>query len=173
MKHFDEEVEKVKVIYNKSWERNWGFVPMTEPEFDKMAADMKSIIDPELVVIVERDGEAVGFGLTLPDLNQPLLKAYPRPGEWEVLTMAKLLWNWKVIGKLRWLRVFALGVLPEYRGQGVDALMYIETARRALPKGYEMGEMSWILENNDMMNRAIVALGGEIYKTYRVYQKTL
>jgi GNAT superfamily N-acetyltransferase len=173
MKRFDEEVDKVKVIYNKSWERNWGFVPMTEPEFDKMAEDMKSIIDPDLVVIVERDGQAVGFGLTLPDLNQPLLKAHPRPGEWEVFTMAKLLWNWKVVGRLRWLRVFALGVLPEYRGQGVDALMYIETARRALPKGYEMGEMSWILENNDMMNRAIKALGGKIYKTYRVYQKAL
>ncbi len=72
-----------------------------------------------------------------------------------------------------WLRVFALGVLPEFRGQGVDALMYFETAESALSRGFRWAEMSWILENNDMMNRAIRMLGGEVYKTYRMYEKSL
>jgi GNAT superfamily N-acetyltransferase len=171
MKHFDEELDRVKRIYNKSWERNWGFVPMTEPEFDRLGEQMKPFLDPDLVVVVEHEGEAVGFGLTVPDLNQPLLKAYPKPGRPEALTMARLLWNWKVRGNVDWLRVIALGVLPEFRAQGVDALMYLETARRALPKGYKYAEMSWILENNVMMNRAIRALGGRVYKTYRMYEK--
>jgi GNAT superfamily N-acetyltransferase len=171
LKDFDAELERVKRIYNKSWERNWGFVPMTDPEFVRLGEQMRAFLDPDLVVVVEHEGEAVGFGLTVPDLNQPLWKAYPKPGRPEALTMARLMWNWKVRGQVDWLRVIALGVLPEYRAQGVDALMYFETAKRALPKGYKFAEMSWILENNDMMNRAIRALGGKVYKTYRMYEK--
>jgi GNAT superfamily N-acetyltransferase len=173
MKRFDHELEGVKKIYNRSWERNWGFVPMTDPEFDRLADELKPLLDPELVIVVERDDEMVGFGLTLPDLNEPLRLAYPRPSTPESLTMLKMLWHWKVRQRHDWLRVFALGVLPEFRGMGVDGLMYLETAKSAVPKGYKYAEMSWILESNDMMNRAIRSLGGTVYKTYRMYEKAL
>jgi len=173
MKRFDHEVEFVKKIYNTSWERNWGFVPMTGPEFDRLAEQLEPLIDPELVIVVECEGEPVGFGLTLPDMNEPLRLAYPRPSTPEALTMLKMLWHWKVRRRHDWLRVIALGVLPEFRGKGVDGLMYLETAKAAVPKGYKYAEMSWILENNEMMNRAIRSLGGRVYKTYRVYEKGL
>ena len=173
MKEFDLEVEHIKRIYNKSWERNWGFVPMTDAEIDQFAASLKPIIDPDLVLMVEVDGEVVGFSLSIPDLNQPLRLAYPRPGLPEPLMMLKLLWHWKVRRRVDWLRVVALGVLPEFRARGVDAMMYLETAKRAAPKGYRWAEMSWILENNEMMNRSIRMLGGEVYKTYRMYEKKL
>ena len=173
MRHFDRELEGVKRIYNRSWERNWGFVPMTDAEFGRMAEQMKPLLDPDLVIIVEHEGEPVGFGLTLPDLSEPLRLAYPRPSTPEALTMLKMLWHWKVRRRHEWLRVFALGVLPEFRGKGVDGLMYLETAKAAVPKGYRYAEMSWILENNEMMNRAIRSLGGTVYKTYRVYEKSL
>ena len=172
MKKFDEEVEKVKKIYNNSWDRNWGFVPFTDPEIDRLAASLKPILDPSVVFFVELDGEAIGFGLSLPDLNQPLHLAYPKPTTLEALTMVKMAWHWKVRRKVDWLRVFALGVLPEYRGTGVDALIYMETAKAALRKGYKWAEMSWILENNEMINRTSQLLGGKIYKTYRMYQKS-
>ena len=173
MKEFDLEVERLKLVYNKSWERNWGFVPMTDTEIDQFAASLKPIMDPDLVLMVEVDGEVVGFSLAIPDLNQPLLHAYPRPGLPEPLMMLKLLWHWKVRQRVEWLRVVALGVLPEFRARGVDAMMYLETAKRAAPKGYRWAEMSWILENNEMMNRSIRMLGGEVYKTYRMYEKKL
>jgi GNAT superfamily N-acetyltransferase len=171
MKEFETEVERFKVVYNSSWERNWGFVPMTDAEIDHLAASLKPIIDPDLVLMVEADGQVVGSSLSIPDMNQALLPAYPRPGKLEALTMAQLFWNWKVRRKVEWLRVVALGVLPPYRAKGVDALMYLETAKRAAPKGYKWAEMSWILETNDMMNRSIRMLGGEVYKTYRMYEK--
>ena len=173
MKQFDREIEHVKRLYNSSWERNWGFVPMTEQEFDHLAEQLRPILDPDLVLVVEHEGQPVAFGLTVPDLNEPLLRAYPRPGTPEWLTMGKLIWQWKVRGGLKWLRVIALGVQAEFRGQGVDAMLYLQTARNALPKGYQFAEMSWILESNDMMNRSIRLLGGEVYKTYRVYEKKL
>ena len=173
MKHFDREIEHVKRLYNSSWERNWGFVPMTEHEFDHLAEQLKPILDPDLVLVVEHEGEPVAFGLTLPDMNEPLVRAYPRPGTPELLTMGKLVWHWKVRHTSKWLRVLALGVQPEFRGQGVDAMLYLQTARNAFSKGYQFAEMSWILESNDMMNRSIRLLGGEVYKTYRVYEKRL
>jgi GNAT superfamily N-acetyltransferase len=173
LKRYDQEVELVKAIYNVSWERNWGFVPFTDPEFDKLAADLRQIIDPALSVIVEKEGDAVGFGILLPDLNQPLLLAYPRPGMPEPLTMLKLLWHWKVRRKLNWVRGFALGVLPEYRGRGVDAMMYLELIKGALARGYEWAELSWTLETNIMVNRSVELLGAKRYKTYRMYEKQL
>ena len=173
MKNFDQEVERFKRVYNSSWERNWGFVPFTDSEINRLAEQLKPIIDPDIVIMVEHEGEVVGFSLSLPDLNQPLHKAYPRPDMPEALTMLKMLWHWKVRRRIDWARGFALGVLPEFRGLGVDALMYLETAKNAARKGYRWAEMSWILENNDMMNRPIRLLGGEIYKTYRMYEKRL
>jgi GNAT superfamily N-acetyltransferase len=171
MKRFDREVEQVKVIYNQSWARNWGFVPMTDPEIDRLGEQLKPIIDPDLVAVAEIDGQVVGFGLTLPDLNAPLHKAYPRPGVPEWFTFLKLLWHWKVRRQAKWIRAFALGVLPEYRGMGVDAMMYFHTLECAMRKGYRSVEMSWLLESNEMVLRSAEMLGGSRYKTYRVYEK--
>ena len=173
MKKYAEEVNKVKLLYNNAWSQNWGFIPMTDPEFDQLADDLHSIIDPDLVFLAEKDGKTVGFSLTLPDLNEPLRLAYPKPNTPEWWTMAKLVWQWKIRRKVSWIRVFALGVIPEYRKLGIDALFYFKTAQAALKKGIKTAEMSWILDNNDLMNRPIIAMGGEVYKTYRYYEKDL
>ncbi|MEJ2550332.1 MAG: GNAT family N-acetyltransferase [Anaerolineales bacterium] len=173
MREFDKEVERFKRVYNSSWERNWGFVPPNEAEIEHIAAGLKQILDPDLALMVEHEGEVVGVGLTLPDMCAPLHYAYPRPSEPELLTMLKLVWHWKIRPKMKWIRVFALGVMPEHRARGVDAMMYLETAKRAKAKGYEMAESSWILENNEMMNRSLKMLGGKVYKTYRMYEKRL
>ncbi len=87
--------------------------------------------------------------------------------------MVKLVWNWKVLKKVSWVRVLVLGVIPEYRSLGIDALFYFKSAQEALKKGMKMAEMSWILDNNEKMNRPIIAMGGEVYKTYRFYEKDL
>ncbi|MCK4489813.1 MAG: GNAT family N-acetyltransferase [Anaerolineales bacterium] len=173
MKKYPDEVNKIKLLYNNAWSKNWGFIPMTDPEFDQLADDLHSILDPDLVFLAEKDGKTVGFSLTLPDLNEPLRLAYPKPNTPEWWTMAKLVWQWKIRRKVSWMRVFALGVIPEYRNLGIDALFYFKTAQAALKKGIKMAEMSWILDNNDLMNKPIIAMGGEVYKTYRYYEKDL
>ena len=173
MKHFDQEVNKVKLLYNEAWSKNWGFVPMTDPEFAQLAKELHDILDPDLVYIAEKDGKTVGFSLSLPDLNEPLQLAYPKPNSPDWWVLAKLAWHWKVRRRVTWVRVFALGVIPEYRKLGIDALFYYRTAQAAKKKGIIMGEMSWILDNNDKMNRPIVAMGGKVYKTYRFYEKAL
>lgn len=171
MGHFDDEVEQVKNLYNSAWSKNWGFVPMDDDEFDHLAEELRVIIDPDLAFVAEREGEPVGFSLALLDLNKPLRLAYPTPNTPEWWTMAKLLWYWKVTRNIDWVRAYALGVVDKYRGIGIDAIFYYKTAQAAIRKGIEYGEMSWVLEDNAEMNKPIQAMGGEVYKTYRFYQK--
>ncbi len=173
MRDFPAEVERVKGIYNQAWARNWGFVPLSETEIDKMSRDLKPLVDPAIVLFAEVEGQPVAFGIPLPNIYQPLRRARMKPGEPEWWQLLKLIWHWKVRRDLTSVRVWALGVLEAYRGTGVDALVYYEMLRRGLPRGYVDVEMSWILENNDMMNRTIQMLGAEVYKIYRVYEKAL
>lgn len=173
MKDFDNEVELLLSVYNQAWEPNWGAVPMTEHEASLLAEQMKPLVDPELALIVEKNGEAVAFALALPDLNQPLLKAYPKPGTPEALTMLRLLWHWKVRGNIKWVRAWGVGVLPEFQGQGLESIIFLKLVEATFRKGFELSEASWILENNDKVNRSIQMLGGKVYKTYRIYQKAL
>lgn len=173
MKDFDNEVDRIKDMYNAIWQANWGFVPMTDGEVELLAKNLKQIVDPDFVPILERDGKPVAFGIALPDLNQPLLRAYPRPGTPELLTLLKMLWHWRVRPKMTWVRAWALGILPEFQGQGLESLLLLELANTAYEKGYQHGEMSWILENNDKVQKSIALFGAEVYKTYRIYSKSL
>jgi len=156
-------------VYNAAWEANWGFVGMTEAEFEHLGASLKMVLDPALAYVALIDGEPVGISIGLPDVNQAFRKAKAQPNVWSLpLFLVKFLWYRRKIDALR---LVIMGVKPEHRTLGIDALFYVETARAAFKKGYKRCEMSWILESNDMMNRIIERLGGRIYKTYRIYQK--
>ena len=164
MKDFKNEAEKVWYIYNHAWIKNWGFVPMTKAEFDHLAKNLKTAIVPDLALMAELDGKPVGFSLTLPDMNQALIHTRGRLFPTGLL---KILWYSR---KIDMVRIIIMGVLPEYRNLGIDSLFYIDTWRNAVAKNMGRGEMSWILENNKMMNRAAKMLGAHIYKTYRMYE---
>ena len=172
MRHFDEEVARFKQIYNSAWVKNWGFVPLTDTEIEHIAVGLKQIVDPDVIWFAEKDGEPIGAMLPLPDLNQALIRAYPRPGVPEWWTTAKLLWYWKVRRCVDTIRGFAGGVLEPYRGRGVEGVLFVKMAEVALRK-YRRAEISWILENNVMMRRTAEMLGGQVYRTYRIYEKEL
>lgn len=171
-KQFEAETERIRTLYNSAWEMNWGFVPLTDAEFDYMAKDLKQIFDPEFVLFAEKDGKTVGFSLSLPDINQAFHAGprIPSNGLNLPIGLYNLLAKKK---KIDTVRIVILGVLKEYRSMGVDALLYNETIERARKKGIKFGEASWILENNDPMNRACQMMNGEKYKTYRIYEKQL
>lgn len=169
MKNFDRDVEFFKEAYNRAWQRNWGFVPMTDAEIDHLVKGLKPLIDPELIFIAEtQDGQPAGVSLTLPDLHQALRAS--GGGRMWPFGLLKFLWCRRKIDQVR---LIAMGMIEEYRGRGADAIFYLETARTALKRGYKRLEGSWILENNTMMNQIIERLGGTRYKTYRIYEKQL
>jgi hypothetical protein len=173
MNRLDEEIEHIQRIYNSAWEANWGFVPMSDKEINQLKDQIVSILDTRIAVVVEKDGIPVGFALPIPDIYQALAKAKPRAGEPAILSLPRLLWHWKIAGSITSMRAWALGVLEEHRRSGLDVVLIYEISRNGIPAGYNHAEMSWILENNDMMNRAIESLGSTISKRYRVYEKAV
>ncbi len=168
MRDFDAEVGRIKGIYNSAWEKNWGFVPMTDAEFDKLARDLRPLVRPELCLIAEGEGEPVAFSLTVPDANQALKRVGGRLTSYGLpLGLAKLLWYQKRISRLR---LIALGIKEGWRRRGLDAVLVVETIRRADQLGYEGGEISWTLEDNDLINRAIEGAGAQRSRVYRVFE---
>ncbi|MGH7752590.1 MAG: GNAT family N-acetyltransferase [Gemmatimonadales bacterium] len=167
MKEFGAEVERIKALYNAAWEKNWGFVPLTGAEIDHLAKQLKPVVVPELVVFAERAGQIIGFAVALPDFNVALkVNRSGRlfPG------ILKILWASRKISRIR---ILLLGVLPEYRKTGADALMYEWIWRVGNSKGYFWGEAGWILEDNTAMRNALEHIGFAAYKTYRMYDRVL
>jgi len=167
LRRFDEEVRAIQDVYHSAWERNWGFVPMTDAEFDHLAKSFRPVVEPRLCVIAEVDGRAVGFALTLPDYHQVLKRLN---GRLLPFGLIKFLWYRRTIDAAR---VLTLGLRPEYRRRGLDAMMIVRIWEQAVQLGYAQGECSWILEDNWDMRRGIERVGGQVYKTYRVYEKAL
>jgi len=162
------EVRRFMEVYNEAWGDNWGFVPITDAEADFQAKNLKQVIDEDWAYMAEKDGEVVGAALTLPDINQVMAKLNGRllPFGWLRFLFGK--------GKIDRLRVFALGVKHDYQHTGVGAGLYLkhlETAAR--PGAIKGGEMGWILETNEAMNRAMEGMGGKIVKRYRLFEQRL
>jgi GNAT superfamily N-acetyltransferase len=143
-------------------------VKTTDEEFDFAAADLKQIAEEDLVIFAEKDGRTIGFALALPDINQVLITN--RSGGL-IGAGLRLLFGKKRITRGR---ILILGVVPDFQRRGIDAVLYYEIGNRMVKgHGYTEGEASWVLEDNVMMNRAAALMGGEIYKRYHLYEKTM
>jgi len=169
MKDFKNEVGIIREVYNNAWSRNWGFVPMTEEEFEHLAKDLKQIVDPRIVLIAEQLDEAgkarpVGFLLAVPDINRALKKIN---GRLLPFGLPKLLWHSR---KINAIRVITMGGIVEFQNLGLGSILLDEIYRRSPEAGFPTGEMSWVLESNVMMNRAAELIGGRRTKTYRIYE---
>lgn len=164
--------EQFKEIYNDAWTNNFGFVPLTDRELDGLIASLKVIFDPRLAGFVEIDGELVAFIILIPDLNQALRLARPRPGVPEPFTLARLLWHWKVRPKITRFRVPLFGVREKYRHIGADLLLMDHVLQQLRHLNYTQLDGGWILENNHDMRRVMEqSLGMKPYRTYRLYEK--
>jgi len=165
-----EELDIVLEIFNDAWAHNWGFVPTTEAEVDKMAEDMKLIIDEQLAYFVEVKGEPVAMVICLPNLYD---MTYDMGGKLLPFGWAKLLWRLKVKGP-KSARLMLLGIKNKMRGikryGGLSTAMYAELAYRGRAAGYEWAELSWTLEDNRPINLGIKAMRAKVYKTYRIYE---
>ena len=164
LKDFANELNLFKDIYNKAWEPNWGFVPMTNEEIDKMAAEFKQIIDPTLVVFAEIDNKTIGFALVVPDYNYIFKEMN---GKLFPFNFLKLFTKNK---EIPWARIIVLGVLPEYQKKGLDAVLYHDILKRAAKRNIYKGEASWVLEDNTMMVRGAEMMNGTLYKKYRIFE---
>jgi hypothetical protein len=166
MKDFDREVDRMREIYNKAWEKNWGFVPMTDKEFYFLGKSLKPLANPHYIYFVEdRNKHTIGFSLSLPDVNQALKHVNGNP--FSPIGLLKYLWYSRNITMVR---TIVMGVLPEYRNKGVDSIMNVEIADYGGKHGVHASEMSWILKANEAMSKLAKVIGGKPYKEYVIYE---
>ncbi len=171
IKDWENEVRRIKDIYNAAWEKNWGFTPMTDKEFDALGKELKLVLKPELVLFAEVDGKPVAFCITVPDANMAIKRANGKLTTFGMpIGLVKMLLQLKKINRGR---LIALGIRPEYRKRGIDSLLVLETYNVAKKLGWSGGEIGWTLEDNDMVNRVIGVFGATKSKVYRVFGKML
>jgi hypothetical protein len=162
------EVARFMGVYNEAWGKNWGFVPITDAEVEFQAKNLKQVLDENWAYMAVKGDEVVGAALTLPDINQVMAQLNGRllPFGWLKFLREKR--------KIDQLRVFALGVKHAYRHTGVAAGLYLRHLEEAAkPGAIKGGDMGWILESNEPMNRAMEGMGGKVVKKYRLYERAL
>jgi GNAT superfamily N-acetyltransferase len=156
------ELPILRQIYNSAWDKNWGFVPWTEHEIEHLAGQLGQVADKDLSMIAEIEGKPAAFCVALPDINEAMKGTGGR-----LYGLVKLL-----LKKPKRMRLVALGILPEFHGRGLEAMLYAEIALRIQGK-YEAGEFGWTLESNDAINNSMKALGATQYKRYRIFEKRI
>ena len=169
-KRFDADVAAAMRIYNQAWAQNWGHVPYTEPEALHLASELKPIIEPDIFLFAELDGEPIAFSASLPNLNQAL-RHLPR-GRLASLRLPKVLGTWK-LGGVYEIRMALMGVLPEHRNAGLDALLIHHTIVNGRRDGYQAAELSWVLDSNKPLVNALEKLGCTRDKEYAMFQAAL
>ncbi len=166
------DLPKIREVYNSAWEKNWGFVPMTPEEMDFMASRLKPLLDQDFAFLAEyrrEDGslEPIAFMMSMPDYNRAIAATKGRllPFGWLKFLFAQR--------KIQTLRVITLGIKRDWRMRGVNAIMFGAGLRAALKRGFTGVEVSWLLEDNDLVIRSVKIWGGRLYKTYRIYERAI
>lgn len=167
MDEFDAEAERIRSIYNDAWSENWGYVPLTEAEFDQLAEEMEQIVDPVLVHLLEVEDEPVAFAVALPDLNEVL--RYVRDGRLFPTGLLKLLLYTQLFD-VSSCRMALMGVRKKYQGRGFGTLLVHETVEHGIPAGYDECELSWVLDSNRVMINQLEAFGAVRDKEYAMYE---
>jgi GNAT superfamily N-acetyltransferase len=170
MKHFDDEVKLIVRLYNEAWAENWGFLPQTEEEAETLAESLKPIVDPGLVRFAYIDGEPVAVFGAIPDPNWALRPRWKWYGDSDPVRLARLIRMRRHIPRVR---LMFFGIRPQWRRLGVDAVLFQELYEYGAARGYRQGEPSLLLEDNEMVIRPSVAMGGHEYKRWRIYEMPL
>ena len=159
-----EEVELFRQVYNGSWSANWGFVPISEREIAWTAAQLKQVLVPDMALFAELEGRPIGFFLCLPDLNPALRHLHGRITPWGLVRFLA------ARRRVDMVRLVLLGVLPEYRRRGVEALLLAQGWEAVHRLGYRGCEVGWILEENAVTRQATDRWNARLVKTYRLYE---
>jgi len=167
-KNFKKEMQALQKVYNEVNRENWGFIPLDDLTFTHMSEDLHKLVDEESVILAEKEGRLIGFIVTVPDYNQ-VFKDIPN-GSLFPLGWLTLLRGRRHINRIR---IIIMGVLPEWRGLGIDWCLYARVAEYVKRKNLAYGEACYVMENNSAMNKMMKALGGSIVKEYQLFMKII
>ncbi len=166
LKNMLEDARIIVDLTNRSLQDNWGYYPVDVREAEQIAADLKMIVHPEVVLIAEIMGEPIGYIITLPDVNTILKNMNGRLLPFGIF---KLL---RGIKKINRYRIWAMGLLKPYQKKGISVLMFRRLNEILAPKKSYV-EANWVLEDNHLMNNSLKQLNFEMVKRYRIYEKKI
>ncbi len=164
---FDEELELLFHLYSDSFADHWGFTRPTRDEFRFLAGDLRALLRRNLVLIAEWNGRPVGFVLAIPDVHAILPKG---SGRVTPSFLLRTISRWR---RIELVRVMIAGVLPGHRAHGIHLPLFHRIACEVFAQGYRGGEISWVMNDNTAMRRALELLGATPTKTYRLYAMDL
>lgn len=159
------EVALVRELYNRSFAATPGHLPIGERRFADLARQLRPLLDPGLLLVAHDNGEPSGFVVGLRD-PYPALAALG--GRRDPVSLLRFRWT---LARTSVVCVKMLGVLPEYRGRGVDARLLAEFAGRARERGFTRAELSLISARNIPMRRMVERIGAQIVRRYRILQR--
>lgn len=171
MKKFEEEYLIIQDIFNQAWEKNWGQIPLTKEDFEYIASDLKPAVHSDFIILAFKDDTPIGMAVAFPDLNELIKGMNGSIFSFKAIRFFKYLLTKRITVKR--LRIFILGILPDYDHTGATASLYLSLIDAARKHHMQGGEMAWVLEDNEKMNKAAKMLGGEVAKIYRIYQKSI
>lgn len=156
-------------IYNDAWSDNFGFVPFTREEFDRIIDDMLLIMDKDLFLFLYVKGEPAAFFGAVPNITEKMIPI-SSCRRCELLRAAKMLLS---KGRVRGFRVGYLGVKKKFRHLGLDGVMLWQQKIYSQKKGYDYCDMGWVLEDNVMVTRLVDMMRAKPSKTYTIFQKAI
>jgi GNAT superfamily N-acetyltransferase len=166
--HWDDEVDRVYVLLNKALAHLPDFIPWPRDALQASLQQFRQIVDPELVLFAEVDGETVGWFPGIPNINETLIHANGLRYPWDYARLIPYLRT-----QPKCLAIKSVLVLPEYWDTGVAVMLFNEMAKRAIPKGYTWFDLSLTSDDNPYTPTLATRAGARLYKRYRVYRLKL
>ncbi|MFU8827768.1 MAG: GNAT family N-acetyltransferase, partial [Brevefilum sp.] len=160
--------DKIGQAYNDAFVNNWEYYPLTQREIDFVVDNVMTIVDPDLIKIIVKDEDVVGFVLPFPDVSAAMQKNKGKLGPIEILRLLV------EIKRTNWISFNGVGILPEYQGLGGNAIMYAEL-EKSMHQNTQFihSELTQVAETAEQMRKDLKNLGVRFYKNHRVYQREI
>lgn len=163
----DDEIDILVKVYAEAWSENWGAVPISRAEFDKLVHELKPFLLPECTLIAEYDGEPVGISVAIPDINVAVKACGGKLGP---LGLIRFMLARRRIDLIRGV---VGGVLKPFRNRGIEAALGYRTLKTVQQSRFKHIEFSWMLESNQRIHRVLDNLNIPVTKRWRVYERPL
>jgi ribosomal protein S18 acetylase RimI-like enzyme len=75
--------------------------------------------------------------------------------------------------RTRWVNINGVGVLPDYQGMGVNAILYTEIYKSVKEFGFEHIDVVQVSEQNFQSRSDMENMGIRWYKSHRAYERDL
>ncbi|MCJ7696316.1 MAG: GNAT family N-acetyltransferase [Anaerolineaceae bacterium] len=167
-KHLRQWALKIGEAYNKAFVKNWEYYPLSKREIEFVVSNIMTIVDPDLLKVILKNGEVVGFTFPFPDVSVAMQKNKGKLGLIEIIRLLS------EVKRTKWLTFNGVGILPEYQGLGGNAIIYSELQKAMkAKKQFVDSELTQVAETAVQMRKDLGNLGVRPYKNHRVYQKDI